>query len=97
MHLIVAALAAVALVTAAPTRPSTVFSTFKTEILDKIIEELCLDMSHALCTNANGHRGQYAVYDSESQGGTCKCSTVPSEYIVSPQLDHDMAELTNYS
>jgi hypothetical protein len=97
MRLIVTALAAVALAIAAPTKPSTVFSTFKTEVLDKIIEELCLDMSHALCTNANGHRGQYAVYDSESQDATCKCSNVPSQYIVSRGLYHNMADLTTCS
>lgn len=82
MNLFLTILLAVAMVMAAPTSTYSAAKPFKAEVLNAVIEDLCLDMSHTLCMDADDHKFQYGVYDPTNANGICKCSDKPSAYIV---------------
>lgn len=95
MRLLWVSLLGLGIVAAAPARPFTALAAFKTEILNPILEEMCLDMSATLCTSEDGHKVQYAVYDASSKVGQCRCSDLPSQYIVSVRIPAPSDELTS--
>ena len=82
MKFLLAFLLAMSAVMAAPTKPASAVKIFQTEVLDAVLEDLCLDMSEALCTSKEGHTIQYGVYDPTGVDGLCACSDRPSRNIV---------------
>jgi hypothetical protein len=83
------------IVAAAPAKSFTALAVFKAEILNPILEEMCLDMSATLCPSEDGHKVQYAVYDPFSKVGPCRCSDLPSQYIVSVSISGSWDKLTS--
>lgn len=81
MKVFLAMLMAVFAVTAAPTFPSSVVTSFKAGTIDTIMEDMCFDMSQALCATYGGYL-QYGTFDPAATDGICTCSEQPSAYIV---------------
>lgn len=80
MNIFLAMLMAVFAVTAAPTSPASAAKVFKASTINAIMENMCFDMSTALC--GVGHKVQYGVYDPATTNGICTCSDKPSTYVV---------------
>ena len=83
MKLLNAFILYISLAVCAPAKTYDAINTFKAEVLNPVLEEMCLDMSKALCSSSDGHKIQYAVYDPMGEDGPCACADLPSKYIVS--------------
>ena len=82
MKFLVLFITIVGVVSAAPAQYNAAVSNFKIEILNPLMEEMCLDMSKIICSSDSGHKIQYGVYKPGGKDGPCGCSELPSPYIV---------------
>jgi hypothetical protein len=88
-------LAAVALITAAPTTGTSEAKTYKTSVLDGVLDDLCFDMSQSICSDVVGENLRYGVLDLANGNGLCACKATPSPYIVSSPMSKRKRLLTS--
>jgi hypothetical protein len=83
MNFLIAALAVMTLVTAAPTTTtSSDANWFKLNVLDAVLEDVCFDLSAFLCVSAANDKSVFGKYTSVNGNGFCTCAELPSDYIV---------------